>query len=38
MTDDSDHDWTVYEYCQAGLIVALCLGFLSVAFLMGAGA
>lgn len=35
MTDDH---WTLYEYCQAGLIVALCLGFLSVAFLMGAGA
>lgn len=31
----TDH-WTIYEYCQAGLIV-LCLGFLSVAFLMGAG-
>lgn len=31
----TDH-WTIYEYCQAGLIVALCLGFLSLAYFMGA--
>ena len=29
----TDH-WTIYEYCQAGLIVALCAGFLSIAYLL----
>lgn len=37
MTDDSDHDWTVYEACLAGLIVALCGGCLVIGYLMGAG-